>query len=678
MSEPKAEKKPYVLKKHGDTRIDNYFWIKEKSSPKVLDYLKVENSYTQDAMKDTLDFQEKLYQEMRGRIKEEDTSVPFKKGGYEYFTKTIKGEQYPLYLRKKINASEEIETILDVNQLAKGFDSYHVTYPDFFSNQDLFAYAADTKGDRVYTIYFKEQSTGKILNQKIANVTGDFVWAEGEKILFYTKQDPKTLRADKVYRYDFKEKKSTLVFQEKDEKFEVGIYKTLANQFIYITVNSTLTSEVRYVRADNPKDSFKVFQKRQKDIIYSVQENNESFFVLTNAEATNFRIMTTDFKHTEKKYWKELIAHRSDVLIDNVLILKNYFVVTERSKGLTQIQVRKLGSREGKYIEFLDPAYTVGLSTNSDYESPFVRYEFESMNRPSSIFDFNFESQVSVLKKEKEIINYNSNDYVSKRMMATAKDGTKIPISLVYSKKLKLDGTNPIFVYGYGSYGISTDPYFSSTRVSLLDRGFVFAIIHIRGGSEMGRSWYEDGKFFKKKNTFTDFIDGTEFLVKEKMGSPEKIFANGGSAGGLLMGAIINLKPELYKGVVADVPFVDVVTTMLDSSIPLTTGEYEEWGNPNDKKYYEYMKSYSPYDNVTIQDYPHLLVTTGLNDSQVAYWEPTKWVAKLRDLRKDQSKLLLLKIEMEVGHGGRSGRFDYLKEEAFSDAFIFKILNITK
>ena len=674
--EPNATKKAHILKKHGDQRIDNYFWLKNKSSPEVLDYLKSENAYTKEVMSDTEKLRDSLYLEMRARIKEEDTSVPYKKGDYEYFYKTIKNEQYPVYLRRSLVRKDAEEILLDVNQMAKGYDSFHVTQPDFYEDQEIFAYAVDTKGDRVNTIYFKDQKSGKILDQKIENVTGDFVWAKSKKIIFYTKQDPKTLRSEKVFRYDLETKKSTLIYVEKDEKFEVGIYKTLADKFIYITINSSLTSEIRYLNSENPTGQFKIFQKRQKDVIYGVSENDQNFFITTNDKARNFRIMQTDFGHTGKIHWKELVPHRPDVLIEGLLVFKDYYVISERSNGLTQIQVRKSGETTGHYIDFLDPAYTVALSRNEDYQASFVRYEFESMNRPSSIFDFTFETKKSELKKEKEVIGYQSDNYMSKRMMATAKDGTKIPISLVYSKKLALDGTNPLFVYGYGSYGMSTDPYFSSARVSLLDRGFVFAIIHVRGGSEMGRYWYEDGKFLKKKNTFTDFIDGTEFLLKEKMGSPSKVFANGGSAGGLLMGAVMNIRPDLYTGIIADVPFVDVVTTMLDSSLPLTTGEYEEWGNPNDKQYYDYMKSYSPYDNVTVQDYPHLLVTTGLNDSQVSYWEPAKWVAKLRELRSNQSKLLLLKIEMEVGHGGKSGRFEYLKEEAFSDAFIFKILNI--
>ncbi|MBC7713504.1 MAG: S9 family peptidase [Rhizobacter sp.] len=672
-AEPVAEKIPTKLKKHNDVRIDNYFWMKDKKNEKVINYLKAENAYREEVLADTKDLQDKLYKEMRTRVKEDDQSVPYKEGDYFYYHKTLAGQEYPIDCRRKLAANSPEEIILDVNELAKGFDSIHVTGINFHPNQQLFGYAVDTKGDRIFTIYFKDMNTGKLLDKKIENVSGDFEWAESGKIIFYGKQDPVTLRTSRIYRYDLETGVSILVYEEKDEKREVGLSKSLSNKYIFINNESTLSSEIEYISADQPLSKFKTFSPREKEHLYHIYDGGDRFFVKTNWKAKNFRVMEVDPKNTAKKNWKEVIPHRKDVLVDGLVVFKDYMVIAERSSGLTQLNVLKRGENKGSYINFPDPAYTVEIGENAEYDSNAIRYEFVSMNRPYSVYDFNFKTLESKLLKVKEVPNYNSADYTSERVFATAHDGTKIPVSIVYKKGLKKDSTAPILVYGYGSYGISSDPYFSSARVSLLDRGFVFAIIHTRGGMEMGRAWYEDGKFFRKKNTFTDFIDATEFLINEKYANPKKVYANGGSAGGLLMGAIMNLRPDLYHGIVADVPFVDVVTTMLDSSLPLTTGEYEEWGNPNNKKYYEYMKSYSPYDNVKPANYPNLLVTTGLNDSQVSFWEPTKWVAKLRDLRTDKSKMLVMKIEMDVGHGGKSGRFEYLHDEALTYAFLIKL-----
>ena len=676
--EPKAAKIPKILKKHGDVRIDNYFWMREKTDEKVLSHLKAENDYTKAIMKETQDLQEKLYTEMRARIKEEDQSVAYKDGDYLYYSKTLKGQEYPIYCRKSIEIKSAEQILIDVNELAGDLDYINVTSLEIHPNQQLMAYAVDTKGDRVFTIYFKDLVSGKLLSEKIENVTESIVWAETGKILFYAKQDPKTLRSDKIYQYNLETGKHKLVFTEKDEKFDAYVFKTLAKKFIYIGSHSTLSSEVRYIPSDKTDSKFKIILPRENKHEYSVAETDNQFIILTNWKAKNFRLMTVDFKDTKKNKWKDVIPHREDVLLSNYVVFKNFIALEERSKGLTQLGILKTGENNEKYINFPDPAYFVSLGTNAEFDQKMLRYDFGSMNRPYSVYDYDIEKQESIRLKEKEVPGYKSDDYVSERVFAKASDGAMIPISIVYKKGLKKDGSAPLFVYGYGSYGMSTDPYFTPTRVSLLDRGFVFAIIHARGGSEMGRSWYEDGKFFKKKNTFTDFIEGTEFLVSQKYGNSKKVYANGGSAGGLLMGAIINMRPDLYNGVIADVPFVDVVTTMLDSSLPLTTGEYEEWGNPNNKKYYDYMKSYSPYDNVKAQNYPNLLVTTGLNDSQVSYWEPAKWVAKLREMRTDKSKLLLMKVEMEVGHGGKSGRFEYLREEAIAQAFVLKLENIKK
>lgn len=672
--EPKAPQIAKKLKAHGDVRIDNYFWLNDKKNPAVIDYLKLENGYTQTAMRDTQDLQEKLYQEMRQRVKEEDQTVPFKDGNYYYYRRVQKGDEYSIYCRKKDLTGPE-EVLINVNQLATGLDFIRVTWPDVHPGEQLISYAVDTKGDRIFNIYFKDLKTGLVLDKKIENVTGDYVWSEAGKILFYTKQDPQTLRADKVYRYDLDRGVSTLVYEEKDEKFEVGLDKSRSNKFIFMTIASTLSTEIRFAPALNPESDFKVFLPRESKHEYTIEDGGTSFIIRTNWDAQNFRIMEASYDATKKSAWKNVIAHDPKVFIEDVDAFKKHLVVSLREKGLIQLMVYKRGANSGETIKFPDPAYIVGMDHNALFDTNLVRYNFESLNRPTSVFDFNVENGQSTLLKEDVVPGYNSELYTSERFFAIARDKTKIPVSLVYKKGFERNGSAPLYIYGYGSYGASSDPYFNPNAVSLLDRGFVYAIAHVRGGSEMGREWYENGKFLKKKNTFTDFIDVTEFLVKEKYAHPKKLYANGGSAGGLLMGAVINMRPDLYRGVVADVPFVDVVTTMLDSSLPLTTGEYEEWGNPNEKNYYKYMLSYSPYDNVKKINYPNLLVTTGLNDSQVSYWEPTKWVAKMRELRSDKSKMLLLKIEMEVGHGGKSGRFEYLRNEAFATAFILKLNN---
>lgn len=672
--EPKAPQIAKKLKAHGDVRIDNYFWLNDKKNPAVIDYLKLENAYTQTAMRDTQELQEKLYQEMRQRVKEEDQTVPFKDGNYYYYRRVQKGDEYSIYCRKKDLTGPE-EVLINVNQLATGLDFIRVTWPDVHPGEQLISYAVDTKGDRIFNIYFKDLKTGLVLDKKIENVTGDYVWSEAGKILFYTKQDPQTLRADKVYRYDLDRGVSTLVYEEKDEKFEVGLDKSRSNKFIFMTIASTLSTEIRFAPALNPESDFKVFLPRESKHEYTIEDGGTSFIIRTNWDAQNFRIMEASYDATKKSAWKNVIAHDPKVFIEDVDAFKKHLVVSLREKGLIQLMVYKRGANSGETIKFPDPAYIVGMDHNALFDTNLVRYNFESLNRPTSVFDFNVENGQSTLLKEDVVPGYNSELYTSERFFAIARDKTKIPVSLVYKKGFERNGSAPLYIYGYGSYGASSDPYFNPNAVSLLDRGFVYAIAHVRGGSEMGREWYENGKFLKKKNTFTDFIDVTEFLVKEKYAHPKKLYANGGSAGGLLMGAVINMRPDLYRGVVADVPFVDVVTTMLDSSLPLTTGEYEEWGNPNEKNYYKYMLSYSPYDNVKKINYPNLLVTTGLNDSQVSYWEPTKWVAKMRELRSDKSKMLLLKIEMEVGHGGKSGRFEYLRNEAFATAFILKLNN---
>lgn len=672
ITEPVVQKKPYAMTIHEDTRVDNYYWVKDKKNPEVIKHLNAENAYTKAVTKELKPLQDKLYKEMRARIKEADKTYPVKDKKYLYFTETLTGKEYPVYKRQKIG-SAKIETMIDVNQLAKGKAFIRVSHPDVHPNEQLIAYAVDTKGDRIFTIFFKDLKTNKLLKDKIEEVTGDMAWAESGKVLFYSKQDPQTLRSDKVFRYDMETKKSTLIYEEKDEKFDVGVYKTLTDKYIFIYSASTLSSEGRYVAADKPFDEFKIFLPRENEHEYFVVDGGDKFIVRTNWLAKNFRLVEVPYDNTTKDQWKNVLPVNENIFLEDVRVFKNYIVINERENGLTQIKVFDRSNKQSENINFPDPTYTVSIGDNEEFETNKVRYDYISMTRPNSVYDYEASSKKSQLLKQKEVPTYNPENYKSERLFATASDGTKIPVSIVYKKGLEKNSSAPLLVYGYGSYGMSMDPYFSNAVVGLLDRGFVFAIAHIRGGSEMGRPWYEHGKFLEKKNTFTDFIAVTEHLIKEKYANPKHVYAEGGSAGGLLMGAVLNLRPDLYDGVIAEVPFVDVVTTMLDSSIPLTTGEYEEWGNPNEVRYYRYMKSYSPYDNVTAQAYPNILVTTGLNDSQVGYWEPTKWVAKMRELRTDKSKQLIMKIEMEVGHGGKSGRFEYLKETAFEYAFLINL-----
>ncbi len=675
LAEPQLEKIPNKLTKHQDTRIDNYFWLKDRTNSKVINYLNAENSYAEEKLKDMLEIQEKVYQEMRGRIKEDDTSMPYKKGDYQYYFRTLTGKEYKIYCRKKDDKGDigPEEILLDVNKLAENKAFLKVPWPVVHYSQNLIAYSEDIKGDRVHTIYFKDLISGKNLDHKIEGVTGNMVWAESGRVIFYTKHDPQTLRSDKVFKFDLDTGKTLLVYAEQDEKFEVYIGKALSNKFLYIYSGSTLSSEVQFAFASDLNATFNIFLKREKNHEYTIEDMGDKFVIRTNWQAKNFRVMTTPYGQTNKSNWKKLIAHRADTFIEEAQPFKNHLVLGVRRDGLTAIEVLSAATAKLDVVTFTDPVYMASVAYNGEFDTNAIRYEYESPNRPESVFEYNFEKKTSMLLKEKEVPGYISANYTSERIFALGKDGVSIPVTLVYKKGFSLNATAPVLVYGYGSYGSSMDPSFSQGVVSLLDRGFVFSIAHVRGGAEMGRKWYEDGKFLKKKNTFNDFIAVSEHLIKTKYADPKKLYAMGGSAGGLLMGAVLNMRPDLYHGVVAQVPFVDVVTTMLDSSIPLTTGEYEEWGNPNEKKYYRYMKSYSPYDNVRALAYPHLLVTTGLNDSQVGYWEPAKWVAKLRDMRTDKSKLLILKTEMEVGHGGKSGRFESLRERALEYAFFVKL-----
>jgi oligopeptidase B len=676
---PVAKKIPKELTIHGDTRIDNYFWIRERENPEVIDYLNAENAYTDSVMAHTKKLQKKLFDEIVARIKKDDSSVPYKKNGYYYYTRYEKGGEYPIYCRKKGSMDAEEEIMLDVNKMAEGYAYYQVVGLNVSEDNKLLAFGVDTVSRRKYTIYVKNLETGELLPDKISITTGGSTWSNDNKTLYYTTKDPETLRSNKIFRHTLgtEQKTDQLIFEETDETYDTYVYKTKSKKFLIIGSSSTLSTEYRFAdaNADNPK--FKVFQPRERDLEYSIYHFQDKFYVLTNLDAKNFRLMETPDTKTEKENWKEVIPHRKDVLLEDVDIFQNYLVLSERKNGLNQIRVINQTDKSDYYIDFGEETYSAWTSTNLDFDTEILRYGYTSLTTPTSTYDFNMKTKERTLLKQTEVLgDFDPANYEAKRLYATAPDGTKIPISLVYRKdKFKQDGNSPCLQYAYGSYGYSMDPYFSSVRLSLLDRGFVYAIAHVRGGQEMGRQWYEDGKLLKKKNTFTDFIACSEYLIEQKYTNSDKLFAMGGSAGGLLMGAIANMRPDLYKGIIAQVPWVDVVTTMLDASIPLTTSEYDEWGNPNNKEYYDYMLSYSPYDNVKAQNYPNMLVTTGLHDSQVQYFEPTKWVAKLRDMKTDDN-LLLLTINMDTGHGGASGRYKRYEETALEYAFMLDLLGI--
>ncbi len=676
---PVAKKIPKELSIHGDTRIDNYFWIRERENPEVIDYLNAENAYTDSVMVHTKNLQKKLFDEIVGRIKKDDSSVPYKKNGYFYYVRYEKGGEYPIYCRKKGSMDAEEEIMLNVNEMAKGYAYYQVVGLNVSEDNKLLAFGVDTVSRRKYTIYVKNLETGELLPDKISITTGGSTWSNDNKTLYYTTKDPETLRSNKILRHTLgsEQKNDKLIFEETDETYDTYVYKTKSKKFLMIGSSTTLSTEYRFADANADNPEFKVFQPRKRDLEYNVYHFKDKFYVLTNLDAKNFRLMETPDTKTEKENWKEVIPHRTDVLLEDVDIFQNYLVLSERKNGLNQIRVINQTDKSDYYIDFGEETYSAWTTTNLDFDTEILRYGYTSLTTPTSTYDFNMKTKEKTLLKQAEVLgDFDPANYEAKRLYATASDGTKIPISLVYRKdKFKQDGNSPCLQYAYGSYGYSMDPYFSSVRLSLLDRGFVYAIAHVRGGQEMGRQWYEDGKLLKKKNTFTDFIACSEYLIEQKYTNPDKLFAMGGSAGGLLMGAIANMRPDLYKGIIAQVPWVDVVTTMLDASIPLTTSEYDEWGNPNNKEYYDYMLSYSPYDNVKAQNYPNMLVTTGLHDSQVQYFEPTKWVAKLRDM-KTNDNLLLLTINMDTGHGGASGRFKRYEETALEYAFMLDLLGI--
>lgn len=682
---PTAAVKEHFRTLHNDTVNDPYYWMydffgKGPDSTNVVNYLVAENKYTDTMMADTKVFQQQLFNEMKARIKEKDESVPVFKNGYFYYSRTEDGKQYYKYCRKKGSLTAAEEVLLDVDAMAEGKSYFAVSGIDISEDNNLLAFGVDEVSRRQYTIKIKNLTTGEILSDAIANTQGDPCWAADNKTLFYTSKNKITLLSEKINRHELgtSSDKDVTVYDEKDNTNYIGVGKTKNDKYILINSEGTLSNEIRILPANEPTGSFAVFQPRMKDVLYDVKSLDDKFLILTNLEAKNFRLMECPLIQTTSSNWKEVIPHSADVLLESVDVYKDFYVVSERKNGLSKIRIHKTGVSNEDYVEFEEPTYAASVIGTPDYNSKTVRYSYTSLITPATVYDYNVDSKEKKVMKVREVLGgYNKEDYETHRLFATAADGTKIPISIVYKKGYKLDGTQPLLLYGYGSYGNSMNASFSTNTLSLLNRGFAYAIAHIRGGQEMGRAWYEDGKMMKKKNTFTDFIDCGKYLVKEKYSSPQHLYAQGGSAGGLLMGAVINLAPELWNGVIAQVPFVDVVNTMLDESIPLTTNEFDEWGNPKNKDAYNYMKSYSPYENIEAKDYPNLLVTTGLHDSQVQYFEPAKWVAKLR-ATKTGKQVILLHTNMEFGHGGASGRFDYLKDIALNYAFLFKLENITK
>lgn len=674
---PIATKKPHQLEKHGDIRIDDYYWMNERENPEVIAYLEAENDYYQKSTAHTQKFQEDLFEEMKARIKEDDSSVPYLYNGYYYITRFEKNKDYPIYTRKKGSLGADEEILFDCNEMAKGNAYFNLRGINISDDNKWAAFAIDTVSRREYVIQIKDLVSGEILPDKIEKTTGTSTWAADNKTLFYSRQDTETLRPEKIYRHikGTDAQSDQMIYHEKDETFRTFVYRSKSKKYIIIGSGSTMTNEYQILKSDNPEGDFKIFQTRERGLEYSISHFGDSFYMVTNKDgATNFKLMKTHEEQTSKENWQEVIPHRKDVLLEGIDIFKNFLVISERGNGLTQINIHPWNAPENSYyLPFPNETYTAFTTTNVDFDTNQLRFAFQSMATPASVMEINMDTKTQIVLKEQEVLgDFNKDNYEEVRLWATAQDGTKIPISVVYRKGIEKNGKNPLLLYAYGSYGASMDPYFSSTRLSLLDRGFVYAIAHIRGGEELGRKWYENGKLLKKKNTFTDFIDCSRFLIEEKYTSPEHLYAEGGSAGGLLMGAVINMAPELYNGVIAQVPFVDVVTTMLDDSIPLTTGEYDEWGNPNEKTYYDYIKSYSPYDNVMPQDYPNLYISTGFHDSQVQYWEPAKWIAKIRALRTNNNQLFL-DTNMDAGHGGASGRFESLKELAKEFAFLFDL-----
>ena len=675
MNPPKAQKIPVTLSTAGHERVDNYFWLNERDNPQVTAYLEAENAYTKSVMNDTEDFQKRLFTEITSRIKQDDQSVPYLKNGYFYYTRYEQNGEYPLYCRRKgtMNATEEV--MLNGNAMANGHTYFHIGNYEVSPDNQTLVYCVDTVGRRLYTTMFKDLKTGWQTDVVISGTTDYLAWADDNRTIFYTLKNPETLRSEKLMAHAMgNAQPDRLVFYEEDETYELEVYRSKSDRMIIMMAESNTSTEYRFLDVANPAGAFRMVQPREKGLEYQLAHYQDKFYIATNYHAKNFRLMETTVGQPSKEYWKEVIPHRNDVLIEEIEVFKDFMVIAERKNGLTQLRIRPMNGSEEHYLDFGEEVYTAYISYNPAFDTDYLRFSYSSLTTPNSTFDYNMRIREKMLLKQQEIVGgFNPDEYIAKRLYAPARDGKQIPISLVYRKDTHPDEHTPLLLYGYGSYGYTIDPTFSVARISLLDRGFVFAIAHIRGGQTLGREWYDDGKLLNKRNTFTDFIACAEYLIVEKYTDTGHLCAMGGSAGGLLMGTVVNMRPNLFKAVIAQVPFVDVVTTMSDKSIPLTAGEYDEWGNPDDETYYGYIMSYSPYENVTAQTYPNMLVTAGLHDSQVQYWEPAKWVAKLREL-KTGDNLLLLHTNMDAGHGGASGRFEQYRETALEYAFLCKMV----
>ena len=679
---PNLKKVPKSLIKFNDERIDNYYWLRERENPCVIEYLNSENDYYKKMTLHTKDFQDKLFHEIKNKIKEEDQSVPYFLNGYWYVTKYKENLDYPIYSRYKDSLKSKEEILFDCNKLAQSHDYFNLSNFKVSPNNKIVAFSVDTVSRRLYTIKFKNLDNGEILKDEIINTSGTFAWASDNSTLFYTNRDTQTLRNDKIFKHKIGDAlvNDKLVFHETDETFYTNVSKSKSNKFIIISSSSTLTSEFQFLSSNKPDDQFTLFNKRERGVEYSISHFEDHFYIITNKnDAFNYKLLRTELKNTSSENWIEVIEHRENVLIEGIDIFKDFLVVSERFNGLNRINIKPWNGSESYYLKFESETFTCYTTGNLDFDSKKLRYAYNSLNEPHSIIEFDMFSKDKIILKQNQVLDtkFSKDNYITKRIWADSRDGTKIPISIIHKKNIKKDGTNPLLLYAYGSYGNTIDPTFSISRLSLLDRGFVFAISHVRGSEYLGRSWYEDGKLLNKINTFNDYIDCTKHLIKENYSSSTHIYSYGGSAGGLLVGAVMNMAPELYNGMIAAVPFVDVVTTMLDETIPLTTSEYDEWGNPNEEKFYNYILSYSPYDNVSKINYPNLLVTTGLHDSQVQYWEPAKWVAKLRANKLGNNKLFL-NTNMDTGHGGSSGRFEAIKDLAKEYSFLFDLENVYK
>jgi oligopeptidase B len=675
---PEARQEPVELTIHGDTRIDEFFWLRERDNPAVIDYLEAENAYAESVLEETSGLFDRLVEEMRSRVEEEYTSAPYRHGDYFYYYRYGKGQEFPVYCRREGSLSADEEVLLDVNAEAAGEPYYSVRAFGVSPDHSLAAYAVDTVGRRFYDVNFLDLETGAKLPDRLEDVTGNLVWANDNKTVFFVKQHPETLRSYRVYRYELGSGEEELVFEQADETFYTGVSRSLSGNYLFIVSSSTLTSEYLYLSADDPSGTFEPVLAREPGHEYSVVDGGDRFYILSNDGATNFRLLEAPYDNLAKEAWQVVVPHREDVLVEDVEAFAGHLALATRRDGLTRIEILDRGQGILHEVAFDEPAFDVALGDNYEYDSTMLRLDYESLTTPDSVYDYDMTArELDLVRQEAVLGGFDRDDYRAERLTAPARDGTPVPVTLVYRKGIQLDGSNPLLIYGYGSYGSSQDPRFDSNLLSLLDRGFVYAVAHIRGGSEMGRHWYEQGRQQQKKNTFTDFIDVTRFLIDEGYTSPEHVYARGGSAGGLLMGAIANMAPELYNGISTRVPFVDVVTTMLDESIPLTSGEWDEWGDPRDPEDYAYMLSYSPYDQVSAQAYPNILVTTGLHDSQVQYWEPAKWVARLRD-RKTDNNLLLLKTDMNAGHSGKTGRFKRLEDTALYYTFFLYLEGINE